>query len=351
MIRRSSFAALSLLFLLLLSACTPGTTAAATSTSHPRATASPSNAASLTSPSPSATPSAFISTPTPLKLAQVASTSQAEPIHEARDISYAQIKGIDPKLLSLDVYYTGEVTLKHPVMLFIHGGGWVGGDKAHVGFKPEAFTQAGYVFISANYQLSPQAVFPTHVQDVARAIAWVVKNIRTYGGDPERIFLMGHSAGGHLATLIATDDEYLKSIGLSLSTIKGVISLDTAADDISVFASQCKNHILPEPYSIPFGQDPAVWKFASPATYLKAGKGIPPIAVIYSGDAAIGSTVTRQSLAEEFEAKLVSAKIPTVLFGALDKNHAGINDDFGKPGDKISAETLTFLKKIDSAGK
>jgi arylformamidase len=344
---RRSLAGFTFLLLMVMSACVP---AAALTAPHP-GSATPLSAAtipiipSVTSlPSPTLSPSS--SATALVRLPTTSPTPQAETIHVARDISYAQIAGVDPRLLSLDVYYTDPISSKRPVMLFIHGGGWIGGDKDHVAIKSEFFTQAGFVFISANYRLSPQAIFPAHVQDVAKAIAWTVKEIGHYGGDPARLFLMGHSAGGQLVTLVATDDQYLKSFGLSLSVIKGVVSLDTAAYDLSYFASLCKTKVLPSPYSIPFGQNPTEWKFASPITYIQAGKHIPPIAVIYSGDDAIGCNVTRKLLSEEFDQKLVSAGIVNELFGAPEKSHAAINDDFGKPGDAISQQTLAFLKKI-----
>ena len=118
-----------------------------------------------------------------------------------------------------------------------------------------------------------------------------------------------------------------------------------------IFASRCKNHVLPEPYSIPFGQDPAEWKFASPVSYVAAGKHIPPMAIIYSGDVGIGSTVLREQLADEFNQKLVKAGVASAVFGDQGKNHSQINDDFGLPGDTIAPQALAFLKKIQTSSK
>ncbi len=350
---RRSLAFLVLLWVWILPGCTPAAAStifpspSSPPTPFPFSTTSSPNTSqpSTTTPSPALT-ATHSASPTPLKVLPAASTSQDEPIQVVRDITYAQIAGVNPQLLSLDVYYTAPVTTQRPVLVFVHGGGWVGGDKSHIGFKPEFFTHAGFVFVSINYRLSPQAIFPAHVQDVAKAIAWTVKSIRQYGGDPGRLFLMGHSAGAHLVTLVATDDEYLKSFGLSLAAIKGVVALDTAAYDLADFAGRIKSHLLPEPYSIPFGQDPAVWKFASPVTYVAPGKHIPPIAVVYSGDVGVGSAVSRQTLSEDFEKKLAAAGVPNVLIGAPDKSHASINDDFGRPGDLVAQKTLAFLKNI-----
>jgi acetyl esterase/lipase len=275
------------------------------------------------------------------------STSQKNEIHKALNLAYAQSAGVDAQLQMLDIYYADPLSVRRPVMIFIHGGGWTSGDKAPVGVKPQFFVQAGYVFVSINYRLSPAARFPAHVQDVAAAIAWTVKHIGQYGGDGSRIFVGGHSAGGHLAVLVASDERYLKAQGLDLTAVKAVVAIDTAGYDFSIFASRCKNHVLPEPYSIPFGQDPAVWKMASPDSYVQAGKHIPPMALIYSGDVGIGSDVRRELMTEEFAAKLSAASILNVLIGAPEKDHGQINNDFGLPGDAVSLKTLEFLKKIN----
>jgi acetyl esterase/lipase len=271
------------------------------------------------------------------------STATSFPIRQNLDVAYAGTAGIDPHLQSLDVYHAASGPVQRPVMIFVHGGGWIGGDKADVASKPEFFVRAGYVFVSINYRLGPQAKFPANVQDVATAIVWTIRNIAHYGGDPNRIYLIGHSAGGHLVTLVATDERYLKEQGSGLSAIRGVVSLDTAGYDLSIFASRCKNHALPEPYSTAFGQDPATWKNASPVTYIQAGKSIPRMAIIYSGDVGIGSDVRRELMAREFVAKLTAVNVPSELIGAPEKNHNDINTDFGHPDDPLGQKVLTFL--------
>jgi len=89
------------------------------------------------------------------------------------------------------------------VFLFLHGGGWTGGYKEWNLFMAPAFTQAGVIFASAGYRLAPQNVFPTNLQDVARSVTWIHQNISRYGGDPTQIYVGGHSAGGHLSSLLA----------------------------------------------------------------------------------------------------------------------------------------------------
>ena len=113
----------------------------------------------------------------------------------------------------LDVYApaTGN---NHPIVLYVHGGGWLGGTKAQLESKPDFFVGNDYVLVSINYRLSPEFKHPAHVQDVASAIAWVYNNAAQFGGDPERIAISGHSAGAHLAALAATDPRYLAVHGL-----------------------------------------------------------------------------------------------------------------------------------------
>ncbi len=154
---------------------------------------------------------------------------------------------------SLDVYAPAQGA-DHPVVVWIHGGGWHKGDKAAVQEKPRAFVERGYVFVSIGYRLMPQAKGPAEqADDVAAAIAWVHKHTREYGGSPERIFVMGHSARAHLAALVCTDDTYLKRHGLSLANTAGCVPVDTAVYDVPaqvasvapLRTSRMRKHLLP----------------------------------------------------------------------------------------------------------
>ncbi|MCX7750582.1 MAG: alpha/beta hydrolase [Candidatus Bipolaricaulota bacterium] len=258
------------------------------------------------------------------------------------DIPYARIPGFDLRLTSLDLYVPLGGT-GHPVVVWVHGGGWRGGDKGNLGEKPGAFTGAGYVLVSVNYRLSPAVQHPAHVQDVAAAIAWVRANIAAYGGDPQRIFLIGHSAGAHLVALVATDGAYLEAHGLGLNALSGVVCLDGAGYDIP---DQVKRGILPALlYRQAFGDDPEVWWQASPLAHVTPGKGIPPFFLVYAGDRA-ASREESQELAEA----LREAGVRVELYHAADKDHAGVNQDLGKPGDELTARVFAFLEGLASPG-
>src|SRR3954464_3085291 len=131
----------------------------------------------------------------------------------------------------LDVY-SPPGAKGRPVVFWIHGGGWQGGDKSDVQIKPKVLVEKGFVFVSTNYRLLPKVDMATIVRDVAKSIRWVYDHIAEYGGDPKRLFIMGHSAGAQLAALICTDDRYLKAEGLSLAIVKGCVPVDGDTYDV-----------------------------------------------------------------------------------------------------------------------
>ena len=121
---------------------------------------------------------------------------------------------------TLDVYAPADGK-NLPVVFWIHGGGWQGGDKTSVQLKPKTFVDQGFVFVSTNYRLLPHVDMGTIIRDIAKSIRWVHDHIAEHGGDPQRILVMGHSAGAQLAAIVCTDDRYLKAEGLNLSILKG----------------------------------------------------------------------------------------------------------------------------------
>lgn len=117
---------------------------------------------------------------------------------------------------------------KAPIIVFIHGGSWKAGTYLDsVGsIKIDHLVKQGYAFASVNYTLIPAVTVEEQVQEVAHAIGFLAKNARTTGLDPERIVLMGHSSGAHVATLLGTDTSYLAKAGVDIKTVCGVVSLD-----------------------------------------------------------------------------------------------------------------------------
>ena len=266
------------------------------------------------------------------------------PMKTFRDLPYVQIEGTDPKLTSLDVY-APENAKNCPVMVWVHGGGWARGDKAQVANLPVAFLREGFVLVSVNYRLAPQVKFDAQAQDVAAAIGWVHKHAKEYGGDPSRMFTMGHSAGAHLVALVGTDESYLRAQGLSLAALRGVVPLDTEVYDLKAFAARFGGR-LPDLYASPFTQDAAVWAKASPITHVRKDKGIPPMIVAYSGGQRPHGNPDRAEYAEAFVAKLTGAGVTAEVVGAPEKTHVQIALEFGLPGDHVTEKVFGFLKRV-----
>ena len=257
-----------------------------------------------------------------------------------QNIRYKIIRGVNPKFNSLDIY-TPQHAQGLPLMVYVHGGGWSMGDKASsVGSQPQAFTEHGYIYVSINYRLSPSVVHPVHVQDVAAALEWIKENINDYGGDPKRIFLMGHSAGAHLVALVATNETYLNFYGDGLSLIKGVIGLDGGGYDIPL-NMQSADALLHNLYTQTFGEDPQTWQDASPYYHLQVGKEIPPFLLVHAGQREISRVE-----AYEMQETLLSIGVRAELFHAFDKNHGSLNRDLGIPDDETTRIIFGFLESL-----
>jgi acetyl esterase/lipase len=112
-----------------------------------------------------------------------------------------------------------------PVVVFVYGGAWTTGERASYRYVGTALDSAGMVVMIPDYRLFPAAQFPAFMQDVAQAVAWARANAPRFGGDPHRLFIMGHSAGAQIATLLALDPSYLQAVGLSPADLCGVIGL------------------------------------------------------------------------------------------------------------------------------
>lgn len=126
----------------------------------------------------------------------------------------------------LDVYTpVRPQAAAHPVVVFFYGGSWQSGSRAYYRFIGEALTAHGAVTVVVDHRLYPEVVFPAFVADAAQAVAWVNGNIAAFGGDPDRIFLMGHSSGAHIAALLATDRTYLRRVNVPTASVRGLIGL------------------------------------------------------------------------------------------------------------------------------
>jgi len=260
------------------------------------------------------------------------------------DIPYT--KNAD-KLQTLDVYSPAKAK-GLPVVFWIHGGGWQTGDKSEMYDKPKVFNGKGFVLVSTNYRLLPKVDMETLTRDVAKAIRWVHDHIAEFGGDPKRLFIMGHSAGAQLAALLCTDERYLKEEGLSLAIIKGCVPVDGDTYDIPAMIELAEMrqrlHGLPLPkfgHRIKFGNSAEKHKAFSAVTHIAKDKGIPPFLILY---VAGHPDVTAQAL--RLSNVLKAADVPVTLFGARETTHNKLNADLGKSDDPATAALFAFVEKV-----
>jgi acetyl esterase/lipase len=131
----------------------------------------------------------------------------------------------------LDIYRPATASaMAKPVIVFWYGGGWMSGSRTEYRFVGVALAQLGYVTMLADYRLYPQARFPLFLDDGAQAVAWVQRHAAEYGGDPRRIVLMGHSAGAHMAAMLALNRRFLEQAGADAGGIVGLIGLSGPYD-------------------------------------------------------------------------------------------------------------------------
>ncbi len=131
----------------------------------------------------------------------------------------------------LDLYLPHDTSARDmPTLLFMHGGYWTHGHKEWLGFMAPAFTSLPALFISVGYRLAPAARYPAALEDCLAALHWTYHHIATYGGDPQRLFVGGHSAGGHLAALMTLQPRLLTARGLPADVIKACISVSGVYD-------------------------------------------------------------------------------------------------------------------------
>jgi acetyl esterase/lipase len=250
-----------------------------------------------------------------------------------KDIPYIDGKDVDERQ-KLDLYLP-KGAKDYPILFFIHGGGWTAGSRSGFDRIGRTFAKNGVAFVSTGYRLSPrtgqeaqpgQVKHPGHIQDVAKGFAWTVANIGKYGGNAEQIFVSGHSAGGHLCALLATDEDYLKAEKLSLKNIKGAIPVS----GVFVVSTRQKNI---------FGDDAEVAKKASPQNHVR--EGLPPFLILY-GDAE-ANQLGKQ--AETFAPALKEKKVETAIVVGKDRNHGSIMMKMSAEDDPATQAVLEFIAK------
>jgi acetyl esterase/lipase len=257
--------------------------------------------------------------------AKVVKTGGNFEVEVHKDIAYVE-KDADERQ-KLDVY-SPKGAKDCPVLFFIHGGAWRAGSRSGFDKIGRTYAKNGVVFVSTGYRLSPKVQHPAHIQDVAKGFAWTVANIEKYGGNKDAIFVSGHSAGGHLAALLATDDDYLKAEKLSLKNIKGVIPVSGVY--VIVVSTRMKDV---------FGEDADVCKKASPQNHVS--EGLPPFLVLYA-EKDLGNLAKQ---AEAFAPALKEKKVEATLLMQKDRDHGSVMMKQAAEDDPATQAVLEFIAK------
>jgi acetyl esterase/lipase len=170
---------------------------------------------------------------------------------------------------SLDIWAPPgtDAVSRLPVVIFFYGGGWHSGARGDYGFAARAFAEQGFIAVLPDYRLTPQSRWPDFLEDSAAAVAWTHANIARYGGDPDRIALAGHSAGGYNAAMLALDPKWLRAAGSDPSVIRGVAALAAPLDFLPLerggSADKAMGHVRPltatQPIAFARGDAPPLW--------------------------------------------------------------------------------------------
>lgn len=217
--------------------------------------------------------------------------------------------------LSLDVYQARNATGPAPVVVFFYGGSWQGGRREYYRFVGEALSARGVVVVIPDYRKSPQFAFPAFMHDAASATAWTLEHAAELGGDPARVHVMGHSAGGHIAALLGTDASYLARRDVRTGQLASVIGLAGPYDFLPIVDPSIKQV---------FGAEKD-WPQSQPVNFVDGDE--PPFLLIHGGS----DTRVRPMNSEHLAERLRAHNRPVSLRIVADTGHIGLVNGFYSP--------------------
>ncbi|NND60406.1 MAG: alpha/beta hydrolase [Gammaproteobacteria bacterium] len=231
---------------------------------------------------------------------------------------------------SLDVYQPRKPADQAPVVVFFYGGGWNSGAKEDYEFVASSLTERGFVVLLPDYRLYPEVKFPAFVADAAAALKWALDYVGEYGGDPERIFVMGHSAGAHIAAMALLDKQYLGE-GDNRERLAGFIGLSGPYDFLPIRKGYLVD-VFPENSR----------EQSQPVSH--AGPHAPPTLLIHGKDDSVVKPANSQRLAQELDA----AGVPVELKIYDGVGHARVAAALAPPLDFIAStleDAIRFMEK------
>jgi acetyl esterase/lipase len=264
------------------------------------------------------------------------------PAHAPQILTFSYRSGgdADRELGELDLFKPPRSAAGTPVLIFVHGGAWSAGDKTNCRALGLRFAKHGVLAVLPNYRLSPVVQYPVQIEDVAAAVAWTVRHAGEYGGNSSRIFLAGHSSGGHIAALLAADPVFLAGYGLKPTDLAGVIVISGVYD---IDTKEFDGGRIAEFRKTVFGKDPGTWKAANPITHLKPASPqraeLPRTMIVWAGR---DHDFLRREGAALRDALLRNGNQPVVML-MEEYNHATEVWLLGNPGQPLSDAMYGFM--------
>ena len=267
-----------------------------------------------------------------LGVARTCAGAATNEIVVANDIAYRSRQGTsdyEKERCKLDLYLP-KAQSRFPTLLWLHGGALKAGNKdeefnRRIG---QRLAQAGVAVAMANYRLSPQAKYPSYVEDAAAAFAWLRSHIAEHGGDPKRVFVGGHSAGAYLTLMIGLDERYFRRHGLETSAIAGLIP---------VSGQTMTHYTVREERGL--NKDIIIADEAAPVHYVR--KDAPPLLVLYAGNDLPARAEESQYLVAALKAaghtRVTQQMIP-------ERDHGSVAGNIPQPGDPAAAAILQFVE-------
>ena len=294
-------------------------------------------------------------------------------VQRIADVPYRSDDKADSYRHCVDLFLPKGQT-NYPVVVLVHGGAWMIGDNRSCGLYPavaEFLAGQGIGVVLPNYRQSPGCKHPEHIQDLARSVRWTQEHIRDFGGDPEKMVLVGHSAGGHLVTLLATDKKYLAAEGLETDVIRGVIGISGVYHIPSRIQEYCLGgsgdysfhlrQIIPVRESVDdkqplcqlpgipirlnvfgdaFGNDPLIRQDASPLFHVRPD--LPPVLLMTASE----ELPSLNEMAREFNTKLLEAGCVSEHRTIRERNHNSIMFCALDGSDPVGRSILDFIQKV-----
>lgn len=257
-------------------------------------------------------------------------------VKTAKNINYA---GNAEEKNTLNIFYKKDSIKDKPVLVFIHGGSWSSGKKETYWWLGRNFARKGLTTVIINYPLAPNVQYQKMAQDCALAIKWVTENIGNYSGSPEKVFVMGHSAGAHLGELINADPQYFREAGIK-NPIKGVILNDPFGLDIFEYLTEAEKDDYYYDFLRTFTDQPETWKLASPLNYTNNIKN--PHLLFYGSKTYGAIKIQTPRLYQKLRSNAVDATLKEVN----GKSHVPMISQMVFGGNALYKDIVDFITKV-----